>query len=181
MKRLPVTHSDSSRPKGKLIIIDFGSQYTQLIARRIRELRVYTEIRSCRTPAKKIIDEKPTAIVLSGSPGSINRAGPGISRRIVESGIPVLGICYGMQVIAQLMGGRVRAREEREYGRTEIEVVRKVGVFSRLPKRFVVWMSHGDSVVRVPPGFRILARSKNIPIAAFGSESIYGVQFHPEV
>jgi len=166
--------------KSKVIIIDFGSQYTQLIARRVRELNVYSEIYSCHTDPASILKERPGGIILSGGPGSIYARGPGITPSLFSSGIPLLGICYGMQLIAQGLKGRVQATKNREYGRTEIAVKRSP-LFSGLPHRFIVWMSHGDSVTKLPTGFRILASSRSVPIAAIGSGKIFGLQFHPEV
>ncbi len=168
----------------KILILDFGSQYTQLIARRIREAEVYCEIRPYTQPPRE--DEAVKGLILSGGPSSVYSEGaPTLDAAVLRSGIPVLGICYGMQLITHLLGGEVEAGEEREFGHAEISVCAE----SRLLNGFAagdstpVWMSHGDRVKSLPPGFEPVARSANSPCAAMhGPEDrIFGVQFHPEV
>ena len=162
-----------------ILILNFGSQYTQLIARRIRELGVYSEILPAGITAKEIEKRQPYGIILSGGPASVyDENAPKIDVRIFELEVPILGICYGMQLIAQHFGGEVTRGKIMEYGRTEIELLTSDVLFEGLPKKFVVWMSHGDEVRKVPD-FEILARS-NV-IAAIKLGRIYGIQFHPEV
>lgn len=171
--------------KEKVLILDFGSQYTQLIARRIRECKVFCEIRPYDEPFDRIKAFDPKGIVLSGSPSSVyDRDAPVISRDILHLGVPVLGICYGMQLISFLLGGRVEESPYREYGKAEIQIIDGTDLFQgidTLPQQ--VWMSHGDRVEALAEEFSILAKSENSPVAAFRDRSrkIYGVQFHPEV
>jgi len=169
----------------KILILDFGSQYTQLIARRVRELHVYSEIHPYNYDIWKIKDFSPDGIILSGSPASITLSGaPSLSPDIIKFGVPLLGVCYGMQSLAFAMGGKVASSAEREYGRVEIEIDRGSPLFSGIADdKITVWMSHGDRVLELPPGFKGLARSSNAPVAAFADEKrrFYGVQFHPEV
>lgn len=173
----------------KVIILDFGSQYNQLIARRIREQRVYCEIHPFNLDAGTIAQHKPAAIVLTGGPASVGlRNRPQPDPGIFRLGIPVLGICYGMQIIADLLGGEVAYSQSREYGRAALSLApgenqRVQGLFYQLPSSFPVWMSHGDSVQRPPAGFVTTARTRTVPCAAFADfrRKIYGVQFHPEV
>ena len=169
----------------KILIIDFGSQYTHLIARRIRELGVYSEIVPYSV-GFSIEDVK--GVILSGGPMSFyDKDAPSISREkieyIVDSGIPILGICYGHQLLAKLSGGEVVESEKGEYGPAELIVLYKRSIMRGLPDRITVWMSHRDVVKKMPKSFRILAKTPTCPIAAFESsdEMIYGVQFHPEV
>jgi GMP synthase (glutamine-hydrolysing) len=169
-----------------VLILDFGAQYTQLIARRIREQHVYCEIHPCTLPFERVRELAPKAIVLSGGPASTLTAGsPTIDARVFELGVPVLGICYGMQLFCRLLGGTVEAAQQREYGPAVIEVERNAGVLAALAAGDTtnVWMSHGDRVTALPPGFVTLARSAGSPFAAVGDveRRIYGVQFHPEV
>jgi GMP synthase (glutamine-hydrolysing) len=168
-----------------VLILDFGAQYTQLIARRVRELGVYAEIYSCTAPMKEIEAFAPKAIILSGGPASVYAPdAPHCSPEVFTMGIPILGICYGLQMIAFEMGGEVDKSAKREYGRAEIEIVDKSCVlFTDLTERTSVWMSHGDSLTKLPPGFKVVAKSRNAPIAAVANDEkkIYGVQFHPEV
>ncbi|MDZ7370823.1 MAG: glutamine-hydrolyzing GMP synthase [candidate division KSB1 bacterium] len=167
-----------------LLVLDFGSQYTQLIARRIRELGVYSEIKPYFTTAEEIKKINPRGIVLSGGPASVYASDAPLPEPDVFSlGIPILGICYGLQVTAHLLGGEVSRASRREYGRAVIEVLEADELFHGLPPRLDVWMSHGDHLTRIPYGFRAIARTANSPIAAMKHERlpIFGLQFHPEV
>ncbi|HET8933386.1 MAG TPA: glutamine-hydrolyzing GMP synthase [Polyangiales bacterium] len=169
-----------------VLILDFGAQYTQLIARRIREQHVYCEIHPCTLAFDKIKELAPKAIVLSGGPASTLAPGaPTVDRGVFELGVPVLGICYGMQLMCRLLGGTVNASQHREYGPAVIEVQEPVGVFKAFKPqdRTNVWMSHGDSVTALPAGFANLAKSDGCPFPAVAdvSRHLYGVQFHPEV
>ncbi|MCQ2368298.1 MAG: glutamine-hydrolyzing GMP synthase [Kiritimatiellae bacterium] len=167
-----------------ILILDYGSQYTQLIARRIREQHVYSEIIRFDTPASVIKERQPKGIILSGGPNSVFEEGaPGIDHEIFNLGIPVLGVCYGMQLMSQELGGKVQPGEAREYGKTEMTVLPGNDLFKGLPDKFIVWMSHGDRVSAIPEGFKTSATSDNCPYAAIRHEEkhFYGIQFHPEV
>jgi GMP synthase (glutamine-hydrolysing) len=169
-----------------VLILDFGAQYTQLIARRVREQRVYSEIHACTISFERIVAMKPRAIILSGGPASVYVEGaPSLDRRVFELGVPVLGICYGLQLLAHLLGGKVERASEREYGNAKVVVERPEGIFHRFAKRETldVWMSHGDRITALPPGFQTIGVSANTPFCAVGNAAagIYGVQFHPEV
>ncbi len=170
----------------KVLVLDFGSQTTQLIARRVREARVYCEIHPCTMSLDDIRAYAPKGVILSGGPASVYAPdAPGVDPGVLELGVPVLGICYGMQIITHLMGGKVARGEKREYGPAQLQVLEPRGPFRELdgdePQR--VWMSHGDRIEELPPGFRVLAVTDNSPVAAMGDprRHIYGVQFHPEV
>ncbi|HEY8041170.1 MAG TPA: glutamine-hydrolyzing GMP synthase [Polyangiaceae bacterium] len=169
-----------------VLILDFGAQYTQLIARRIREQRVYCEIHPCTLPFEQLRAMNPRAIVLSGGPASVYAEGaPTVDKRVFELGVPILGICYGLQLIAHLLGGKVEPATAREYGHARVVVEKPEGVLHRFAKRETldVWMSHGDRIAALPPGFQTIGVSGNTPFCAVGNaaERIYGVQFHPEV
>jgi GMP synthase (glutamine-hydrolysing) len=167
-----------------VLILDFGSQYTQLIARRVRECGVYSEIVAHDLSAAQLARRRPAAIILSGGPASVTaRGSPTCDKAVFGLGIPVLGICYGMQLTAKLLGGRVWAAPRREYGHAVVQVTRKGGLFRGLSDRLAVWMSHGDEVTRVPPGFEGVAHTGTSPVAAMADPKrrIYGLQFHPEV
>jgi len=176
--------SKASSPGDKIIILDFGSQYTQVIARRIRECRVYSEILPYRTKAAKIRAAKPKGIILSGGPASVYAGkAPKVDPAIFELGIPILGICYGMQLIAHNLGGVVERSSRREYGPGKLTVDRKAKLFAKLPAVLDVWNSHGDKITKLPKGFRALGQTENSPHAVIGDtkRDIYGLQFHPEV
>jgi GMP synthase (glutamine-hydrolysing) len=171
----------------KILIVDFGSQVTQLIARRVREEGVYSEIVPYQKAQDAFADMRPKGVILSGGPASVHEAGaPLPPPALYEAGVPVLGICYGEQAMAQQLGGKVEGGHHREFGRAEVEVVEDSPLFADVWKRgekYPVWMSHGDRVTKPPPGFRVLATSPNAPIAAIGDEArkFYATQFHLEV
>ena len=168
----------------RVLVLDFGSQYTQLIARRVRECGVYSEIVPHTVSPRDLASNRPAALVLSGGPASVtDRLSPACDPGLLALGIPALGICYGLQLMAKLLGGRVLAAERREYGHAAIRVVRKGDLFKGLPSRLQVWMSHGDQVTEVPRGFEVMARTATAPVAAMGDprRRLYGLQFHPEV
>lgn len=169
----------------KILVLDFGSQYTQLIARRIRENQVYSEIFPFDVPIDKIKQFNPKGIVLSGGPSSVyDKDAPLPDRAIFDLGIPVLGICYGMQLMAHMLkGGKVGRAPRREYGRAEIIFDDTSDLFKGLPERSIVWMSHGDRIERAPTGFISIAHTENSPVAAMADRSkmFYALQFHPEV
>ncbi|MBI2932468.1 MAG: glutamine-hydrolyzing GMP synthase, partial [Planctomycetes bacterium] len=166
-------------------IIDFGSQYTQLIARRIREASVYCEILTPdATPEQFTKDRKLKGVILSGGPASVyQRGAPKCDKRIFDLGVPVLGICYGMQLATYILGSKVKAAKDREYGRTNIRILDGDPLFRGVPRETVVWMSHGDRVETNSKEFQVLAATKNCPYAAVRHKTrkLYGVQFHPEV
>ena len=167
-----------------VLILDFGSQFTQLIARRLREQRVYCEVHPFSMPAEEIRRRAPIGVILSGGPQSVYDAGaPHAERALLELGIPVLGICYGMQLVAHLLDGKVEHAERREYGRAAVEVTEKGLLFAGLESEETVWMSHGDHVTRLPGGFTQTARTSNAAVVGMEDRGrrIYGIQFHPEV
>ena len=173
-------------PEGQecVLILDFGSQYTQLIARAVRECGVYSEIVSNDLPAGAIARRRPAALILSGGPASVTaRGSPTVDPDIFRLGLPILGICYGMQLMAKLLGGRVWAAPRREYGHATLQVLGKADLLRGLADHVAVWMSHGDEVTQVPKGFRVVARTATSPVAAMADarRRLYGVQFHPEV
>ncbi|MFY8133364.1 MAG: glutamine-hydrolyzing GMP synthase, partial [Aquimonas sp.] len=177
-------HSD------KILILDFGAQYTQLIARRIREIGVYCEIWAWDHDPAEVAAWGAKGIILSGGPESTVEAGsPRAPQEVFDAGVPILGICYGMQTMAVQLGGRVESGHEREFGYAEVEVSAPCGLLDGLkdhagsPPRLDVWMSHGDRVTAVPPNFHITARTESVAIVAMADEARrwYGVQFHPEV
>ena len=170
----------------KVLVLDFGSQTTQLIARRVREARVYCEIHPCTMSLEEMRAYAPKGVILSGGPASVYAPdAPGVDPGVLDLGVPVLGICYGMQIITHLMGGQVARGEKREYGPAQLQVLEPRGPFRELETQRTqrVWMSHGDRIEKLPPGFSVLAKSDNSPVAAMGhlERHIYGVQFHPEV
>jgi GMP synthase (glutamine-hydrolysing) len=167
-----------------IAVLDFGSQYTQIIARRIRECQVYSKIYHFSTPAKVLRADGVIGIVLSGGPSSVfARTAPIPDRGIFELGIPVLGICYGLQLMGHMLGGRVALGERREYGKGTLEIRRRGRLFKGLPKKLRVWNSHGDKLMKLPPGFTAIAKTENSPYAVIEDlkRGIYGIQFHPEV
>lgn len=167
-----------------VLVVDFGAQYAQLIARRVREANVYSEIVPHSISASDLKAKDPAAIILSGGPSSVYEDGsPKLDPKILELGIPVLGICYGFQILAQMLGGRVDKTGKREYGSTALEIGESGTLLGGQPPLQVCWMSHGDQVMQAPNGFRVLASTETTPVAAFESneKKIYGVQWHPEV
>lgn len=169
----------------RLLVLDFGSQYTQLIARRIREKKVYSEIYPYNVPIEKIREFRPKGIILSGGPSSVyDRGAPRPDTRIFELGTPILGICYGMQLMAHLLKGRVSRAAKREYGRAELLIDDASCLFGGIDARSTtVWMSHGDRIDRLPEGFSAIAHTENAPVAAMAERKkrLYALQFHPEV
>ena len=178
-----MTNNDSL---DKILILDFGSQYTQLIARKIREQKVYCEIHPFNYSVDKITEFDPKGIILSGGPSSVyGKDAPIIGKEVLELGVPVLGICYGMQLISHLLGGRVFSSDKREYGRTEIQILADKAIFEGFDpaQKKTVWMSHGDKIEQLPDGFEVLAKTDNTPYCAAAdfTRRLYTVQFHPEV
>jgi GMP synthase (glutamine-hydrolysing) len=172
------------QPGERVLVLDFGSQYTQLIARRVRECGVYCEIGPHTISPKDLAKDRPAALIFSGGPASVTAdAGPTCDPGLLRLGIPVLGICYGLQLMAKLLGGTVRGAEQREYGHAVIHVGRKRDLFRGLGRTLRAWMSHGDQVIEPPKGFEVLARTRTAPVAAMGNprKRLYGLQFHPEV
>jgi GMP synthase (glutamine-hydrolysing) len=166
-----------------VLILDFGGQYTQLIARRVRELGVYSEIIPFNTPVAEIRNKNPRAIILSGGPSSVYEKGaPHPERAVIEIGVPVFGICYGVQLMAHFLGGEVKPSDRREYGQADLDAKPGSRLFDGLPSPMKVWMSHGDYVSRPPKGFAVTA-STDAAIGAVedAARKLYGVQFHPEV
>ena len=166
-----------------IVILDFGSQYTQLIARRIREQNVFSVVLPCTASFETIQQANPAGIILSGGPSSVYDAdAPPADPRILAMGKPVLGICYGLHFLMHHLGGKVRSAERREYGHAEVEIVRPTALFEGLPKNLQVWMSHGDEALELAPGFSLTAKTENA-VAGIADESrrIWAVQFHPEV
>ena len=167
-----------------VLVVDFGAQYAQLIARRVREAKVYSEIVPHHLPVAEMLARKPKAIVLSGGPSSVYEEGaPAIDPAIFEAGVPVFGMCYGFQLMALGLGGEVSATGAREYGRTPVTVTAEGTLLSGIPEAHAVWMSHGDSVTAAPQGFAVLASTTVTPVAAFEDveRGMAGVQWHPEV
>ncbi len=168
---------------GGIVVLDFGGQYTQLIARRIREQQVFSAILPCNAPLNEIRQYAPAGIVLSGGPSSVHDPGaPVCDARVLQLGVPVLGICYGLQWLAHTLGGEVRRSARREYGPAEVVVENGCRLFDGLPRQSKVWMNHGDDVARLPDGFRVCGRtSSTIAVAEDSQRNFYAVQFHPEV
>lgn len=167
-----------------ILILDFGSQYSQLIARRVRETHVYSQIVPYNITLRQIKKIKPAGLIISGGPASVyQRQAPFCRKEIFECDIPILGICYGMQLMTHLLGGKVTPASSREYGRARLNILNNTDLFKDLPSSFNCWMSHGDYISKLPSGFIPLARTENTPVAAFAHrrKKLYGLQFHPEV
>jgi GMP synthase (glutamine-hydrolysing) len=180
------SHKSSSIPipDENVVVLDFGAQYTQLIARRVRECKVYCEILPCETPLAEIQRRKPIGIIFSGGPASCYEPGaPDVDMAIYDLGIPILGICYGMQLMSRQLGGKVRAGTQREYGKTSLDVTDSTDLFLGLNRELICWMSHGDTVEAPPPGFKVTATTSSTPVAAMAdtARKFFAVQFHPEV
>lgn len=168
----------------KVLVLDFGGQYNQLIARRVRDLKVYCDLKPCDMTAEEIRAYDPVGIIFTGGPNSVyDEASPHISKEILELGIPVLGICYGCQLIAYTLGGKVEHAHASEYGKRSFSFCKESPLSEGIPQTSVCWMSHTDLVAAVPAGFEVLASTESCPVTAFGNaeKKIYGVQFHPEV
>ena len=173
-----------SGSRHKIVILNYGSQYTQLIARRIREQRVYSEILPFTTSAESLKADMPQGIILSGGPSSVfDEGAPSIDPEIFNLGVPVLGVCYGMQLMCHTLGGKVVPSDNREYGKTLMTTSAVSPLIAGLPRESTVWMSHGDMVSAIPDGFATVASSANCPFAAIANEArrLYAIQFHPEV
>ncbi|MFL5861998.1 MAG: glutamine-hydrolyzing GMP synthase, partial [Solirubrobacteraceae bacterium] len=168
----------------EVVVLDYGGQYSQLIARRVRECGVFSELLPYHAGAAEVARRRPKGIILSGGPASVYAEGaPPLEGALLELGIPVLGICYGMQLLALALGGRVQGAEVGEFGRSQLTVSESGRLLAGTPPEQTCWMSHRDTVFSAPPGFRALAASTASPVAAFESadEGVYGIQFHPEV
>ena len=168
----------------KIVVLDFGSQYSHLICRRIREGNVYCELLPYNTPAKVIKEIDPKGIILSGGPASVySKDSPKPDEKIFQMGFPILGICYGHQIIVNNFGGRVKRATDREYGHADLIIDDKTDLFSHMDDKIKCWMSHGDAVEKLPDGFKVLAHTKSSFSAAIGNQrrKFYGLQFHPEV
>jgi len=166
-----------------IVVLDFGAQYSQLIARRIREEKVFSVVLPCNAPLEEIRTYSPIGIVLSGGPCSVYDAdAPNTDRRVFELGVPVLGICYGLQLMVHVLGGRVSPADKREYGHAKVDVIAESELFRGLPKSLEVWMSHGDEAVDLPPGFSLTGKTANAVAAIQNpAKKMFAVQFHPEV
>jgi GMP synthase (glutamine-hydrolysing) len=166
-----------------IVVLDFGAQYSQLIARRIREQNVFSVVLPCTASLDEIRSYSPLGIILSGGPCSVyDQDAPNTDRRVFDLGLPVLGICYGLQLMVHVLGGNVRAADKREYGHAEVEIKDDSRLFHGLPKKLSVWMSHGDEAVDLPAGFRLTASSPNAVAAIENPDKkMFAVQFHPEV
>lgn len=171
-------------PFDKILIVDFGAQYAQLIARRVRECKVYSEIVPKEITPEEVKKKKPKGLILSGGPASVyTKDAPTCDPKLFDLGLPVLGICYGMQVMAQMLGGEVKKTGRSEYGKAHLKITAPSLLLSELPERQQVWMSHRDAVVKSPQGFVKIAQTEASPVAAFENRErkLFGVQFHPEV
>ncbi|MEO7586886.1 MAG: glutamine-hydrolyzing GMP synthase [Arachnia sp.] len=167
-----------------VLVVDYGAQYAQLIARRVREASVYSEIVGPHLSVAEIMEKRPAAIILSGGPSSVYEDGaPQVDPALFETGVPILGICYGFQAMAKALGGTVAKTGQREYGRTPLSISNNGCLLASMPNTLNIWMSHGDSVSKAPPGFQVLARTAGAPVAAFEDRArrLAGVQWHPEV
>ena len=174
----------TARSHDTIVILDFGSQYTHLIARRVRGLHVLSVVLPGESPAARVLEHAPRGIILSGGPSSVYEdSSPRFDPALLQAGVPVLGICYGLQLVTQHLGGRVAASEVREYGKALLRRARPSPLLDGLAGEETVWMSHGDSVLALPEGFEVLAATSDCPHAAVqdARRALYGVQFHPEV
>ncbi|MGO9487883.1 MAG: glutamine-hydrolyzing GMP synthase [Solirubrobacteraceae bacterium] len=170
--------------KQEIVVLDYGGQYSQLIARRVRDCGVFSELLPHHVTVEEVAARKPRGIILSGGPASVYADGaPALDRGLLELGVPVMGICYGMQLLVHSLGGRVEQAEVGEFGRSELQVLEPGVLLRDLPREQTCWMSHRDTVYQPPPGFTALASSTGSPVAAVQDTErrIYGIQFHPEV
>lgn len=184
VETLPTTPLQNQLHRQMIVILDFGSQYSELIARRIRETQVYSEVISYRTSAEKLRQLSPKGIILSGGPNSVyDEAAPQCDPEILHLGIPILGVCYGMQLMVQQLGGKVTRSKRGEYGKAELHIDDPTDLLTNVEESSTMWMSHGDSCQELPDGFEVLAHTDNTPCAAIADhqQQLYGVQFHPEV
>ncbi len=167
-----------------VLVLDFGAQYAQLIARRVRECHVYSEIVPFDSPVADLAARRPAGLILSGGPASVYEPGaPDVDERLFDLGVPVLGICYGQQLMARSLGGRVEPTGAREYGRTGFSITEPGVLLGDLPPEGTVWMSHGDTITAAPPGFVVTGSTDLSPVASMEDpqRGLFGVQFHPEV
>ena len=167
-----------------ILVLDFGSQYTQVIARRIREQSVYSQVLPHNSSLNAIKAANPVGIILSGGPASVlSKGAPLPHKQIFSLGVPILGICYGLQLMGKLLGGEVKKCERREYGRSELIITKAGKLFNGLPKSLTVWNSHGDAIVKIPKGFQGIACTENSQFSAIedSKRKFFGLQFHPEV
>src|SRR5262245_33440635 len=181
---IEVASEDTGTAREEVLVLDFGGQYSQLIARRIRECGVFSELLPHDTPLERIRDRRPKGLVLSGGPASVYAEGaPKLRKELLELGIPVMGICYGMQLMCHELGGRVEQAAAGEFGRTTLTVKKHGTLLAGTPDEQQGWMSHRDTVFEPPPGFTALASSPESPVAAAEDtkRGLYGIQFHPEV
>ncbi len=168
----------------QVVVLDYGGQYSQLIARRLRECGVFSELLPHHAPIEEIAARKPRGIILSGGPASVYAEGaPRLDRELLELGVPVMGICYGMQLLVHELGGRVEQADVGEFGRSDLHVSEPGVLLRETPAEQTCWMSHRDTVYEAPPGFTALASSSSSPVAAVEDtqRGVYGIQFHPEV
>lgn len=173
-----------NKPNEIIVVLDFGGQYNQLIARRIRDLGVYSELLPYNTPVDKIKGLSPKGIVFSGGPSSVYAEdAPHVDPAIYDLGVPIFGICYGMQLMAHQLDGKVERSAKREYGKADVDFAEGTALVAGLENRQTVWMSHGDHVVELPTGFKLDAGTESAPIAAMSNaeRKLFAVQFHPEV
>src|ERR1700676_618389 len=182
----PVAEQRSTTPAvtEQVVVLDYGGQYSQLIARRVRDCGVFSELLSHDVPLEELARRKPCGIILSGGPASVYAPGaPPLEPGLLELGVPVLGICYGMQLLVHELGGRVEQAEVGEFGRSELHVGNPGVLLRGMPREQTCWMSHRDAVFEAPPGFSALASSGASPVAAMedSERGVYGIQFHPEV
>ncbi|MDE5896472.1 MAG: glutamine-hydrolyzing GMP synthase, partial [Clostridia bacterium] len=166
----------------RVLVLDFGGQYNQLIARRVRDLKVYCDLKPCNMTIEEIKAYDPIGIIFTGGPNSVyDEASPHVSKEIFELGIPVLGICYGCQLIAYTLGGKVEHATTSEYGKREFSFRKQSPLSEGVPRKSVCWMSHTDHVTQPPAGFEVFASTESCPVTVYGNlqKKIYGIQFHP--
>ncbi|MBW8869381.1 MAG: glutamine-hydrolyzing GMP synthase, partial [Acidobacteriales bacterium] len=165
-----------------IVVLDFGAQYSQLIARRVREQNVFSAVLPCNAKLEEIRKYSPVGIILSGGPSSVYDAdAPAADPKVFELGLPVLGICYGLQFMAHTLGGKVRAAKHREYGHAQVSITHESELFAGLPRSLEVWMSHGDEALELPSGFKLIAKSPSaVAVIESAGKRQYAVQFHPE-